>query len=119
MEKNLLYNLRGITTEEFSFVQQLMNGMTDDQAQHFVLFYSGKRKSPDDVLLFTLLGLVVVAGIQRFMLGQIGMGILYLLTFGLCFIGTIVDAVNHKSLALEFNQRAALECAQVVKIQMP
>ena len=99
MDRNLLYNLKGITPEEFSFLQQIMAGMTDQQAQQFVLFYSGKRQSAGDILLFTLLGLICLAGLQRFILGQIGMGILYFLTGGLCFIGTIVDAINHKNLA--------------------
>ena len=114
--KNLLYSLKGITPEEFSYLQQLMDGMTPEQAQNFVMFYSGKRQSPTDILIFTLLGFVVVAGIQRFMTRQIGMGILYLLTGGLCFIGTIVDVINHKSLAMEYNQQVALECAQMIKM---
>ena len=118
MDSTLLYNLKGITPEEFSFLQQITSGMTDQQAQQFVLFYSGKRQNPSDLLLFTLLGLFILAGIQRFIIGQIGMGILYFLTGGLCFIGTIFDALNHKSLAMEHNQKMALECAQLVKMQM-
>lgn len=118
MNNNLLYNLKGITPEEYTFVQQIANGMDEKQMQQFVFFYSGKRQSPGDILLFTLLGFVVVAGIQRFMIGQIGMGILYLLTFGLCFIGTIADAINHKGLTNEHNQKMALECAQLVRMQM-
>jgi TM2 domain-containing membrane protein YozV len=66
--------------------------------------------------LFTLLGFLGVAGIQRFIIGQVGMGILYFLTAGLCFIGTIVDVVNHKSLTLEYNRKAAYESAELVKI---
>lgn len=114
--QNLLYNLKGVTPEEFSFLQQVMNGMTPEQAQRFIMFYSGKRRSPNDILVFTLIGFLGVAGIQRFITGQIGMGILYFLTGGLCLIGTIVDAINHRSLAREFNQDAAMECAQMVKM---
>jgi TM2 domain-containing membrane protein YozV len=119
MNNNLLYNLKGITPEEFSFVQHIMEGMSDQQAQQFVLFYSGKRQSPGDILLFTLLGLVFLAGLQRFIMGQIGMGILYFLTGGLCFIGTIVDAINYQGLATEHNQKMALECSRLVRLQMP
>ena len=118
MNNNLLYNLKGITPEEFQYLQHVLSGMTEQQEQQFIMFYSGKRQSPNDILLFTLLGFVVVAGVQRFVVGQIGMGILYLLTFGLCFIGTIIDAINHKSLANEHNQKVALECAQLVKMGM-
>ena len=114
--QNLLYNLKGLSPTEFHFLQQIMQGMSDQQAEKFVMFYSGKRQSPTDILLFTLVGFFGVAGIQRFLTGQIGMGILYILTAGLCFIGTIVDAINHKSLALEYNQKVAYECAQMVRM---
>ena len=66
------------------------------------------------ILLTALLGFVGLAGVHRFIVGQIGMGILYLLTAGLCFIGTIVDLINHKKLALEYNQRVARETLMMV-----
>lgn len=116
MYRNLLYNLKGITPEEYQYLQHIISGMTEQQVQQFVMFYSGKRQSPTDLLLFTLLGFFGVAGVQRFITGQIGMGILYFFTAGLCFIGTIVDAINHKNMANEHNQQAALECAQLVKM---
>ena len=112
---DFLYSLKGITPEEFAYVQKLMDGMNDEQMRQFIAFYGSKRHSPTDILLFTLLGFVIVAGVQRFMIGQIGMGILYVFTFGLCFVGTIVDAINHKSLAFEFNQKVAAECAQMIR----
>lgn len=115
MNDSLLYNLKGITAEEFSFVQQLTAGMSDKEAQQFMLIYSGKRHSSENILFFTLLGLVGLAGLQRFILRQYAMGILYFLTGGLCFIGTIVDAFNYKSLATEYNQKMALECAHMVR----
>ena len=95
-----------------------MTGMEEKQAQRFVMFYSGKRQSPGDILLFTLIGFLGANGIQRFIIGQVGMGILYFFTGGLCLIGTIVDLINHKSLATEHNQKMALECAQLIKMGM-
>jgi TM2 domain-containing membrane protein YozV len=119
MENDLLINLRGINPEEYSYLKQVMTGMDQRQAQNFVMFYSGKRKSPQDILLFTILGFLGIAGIQRFVVGQIGMGILYFLTAGLCFIGTIVDVINHKSIATDYNQKAAYEALQMVKMMGP
>lgn len=118
MNPNDLYNLKGITTEEMHFLQHIMADMTEQHKQRFIMLYSGKRQSPTDILLFTLIAFIGVAGVQRFVIGQIGMGILYLLTGGLCLIGTIVDAVNHKTLAIDYNQKAAFECAQAVKLGM-
>ena len=119
MEKDQLINLRGMSPEEYSFLQQVMVGMDDRQTQSFIMFYSGKRKSPQDILLFTIFGFLGIAGIQRFVVGQMGMGILYILTAGLCFIGTIVDVINHKSIATDYNQKAAYESLQMVKMMSP
>lgn len=113
---NFLYGIKGITPEELQFLTQLLNGMTDEQVQRFVMIYSGKRFSTDTILLFTLLGFVGISGVQRFATRQIGMGILYFFTAGLCFIGTIVDLINYRSMANDFNQTIAVECVQMVKM---
>lgn len=119
MERDLLLNFQGMSPEEYSYLQQVMTGMDQRQAQNFVMYYSGKRKSPQDILLFTILGFLGIAGIQRFVVGQMGMGILYILTAGLCFIGTIVDVINHKSIATDYNQKAAYESLQLIKMMPP
>ncbi len=119
MYQNLLMNLKGMTPEEYHYLEQVMNGMDQKQAQSFVMFYSGRRKDSQEILLFTLLGFLGVAGVHRFILGNVGMGILYFFTAGLCFIGTIVDLINHTSLTLEYNQKAAYESAQLVKMMKP
>ena len=48
-------------------------------------------------------------GVQRFVLGQVGMGLLYLFTYGLCFIGTIMNLVNNKKLTNEGNQEIIVQ----------
>ena len=118
MENDPLVRLKGMGLEEYSYLKQVVSGMNPRQTQNFVLLYSDRRKDPQEILLFTLLGFLGVAGIQRFIIGQVGMGILYFLTAGLCFIGTIVDVVNHKSLTLEYNRKAAYESAELVKIMV-
>ena len=114
MHRNLLLNIHGLTADEYQYLEQVMNGMSEQQAHAFVMLYRGKRRSPQDILLFTLLGFVIIAGVQRFVTGQIGMGILYLFTAGLCFIGTIVDLVNYQKLAFDYNQKVAREVALLV-----
>ncbi len=99
---NLLYDT---TPEELIQIDSLTKGFSDDKLQQFVMIYRTKRKDPQTILLCCLLGFIFFAGIHRFIMGQIGMGILYLLTAGLCLIGTVVDAINYKQLALEHNQQ--------------
>jgi TM2 domain-containing membrane protein YozV len=97
--------------DEMVFVQGVVKDMNDNQAQLFANAYSSRRKEPQTVLLTTCLGFVIVAGVQSFLLGHIGMGLLYLFTGGLCLIGTIVDLVNYKKLAFEYNMKVAQEVA--------
>ena len=101
--------------EEMLFVSGLIKDMPDDQAQMFAAAYRSQRREPTTVLLLTLLGFAVLAGFQRFYLGQIGMGIAYLLTAGFCLIGTIIDAINHKSLTFKYNQVKAQTLAMTIK----
>ena len=105
----LLKMLYDITPEELYTINARTNGFSESQINQFCIFYRSKRKDPQMILILTLIGLVGVAGIQRFVIDQIGMGILYFLTAGLCFIGTIVDAVNYKSLAMEYNSKKIAE----------
>ncbi|SDE78175.1 TM2 domain-containing protein [Mucilaginibacter pineti] len=102
-------NFPNLSPEEMGFLQQATAGLTENQKKYFYMVYTSKRKNAQEILIFTLLGFVVIAGVQRFVLGQIGMGILYLLTGGFCFIGTIVDLVNNKSLTLKYNKDMAYE----------
>lgn len=115
-----IMSLPGITPEEYSYLQMATKGIDEQQMQNFLMIYGGKRKKPTDILLFCLLGFLPipfpVAGVHRFVIGQVGMGILYLLTGGLCLIGTIIDAINHKQLAFEHNQRMVFESLQMIRM---
>jgi len=42
------------------------------------------------------------------------MGLLYLFTAGLCFIGTIIDLINYQDLAFEYNRKMIMESAAVI-----
>ena len=104
---NILQLLPEIENDEMLFIQELTKNFDDTQAQQFASMYRTKRADSQTVMLLTLIGFVAVSGVQRFYLNQVGMGLLYLFTGGLCFIGTIVDLVKHRKLTLEYNQKAA------------
>lgn len=97
--------------QELALLQEMTKDYNDKQLQNFATLYRARRRDPQIILLTTVLGFVIVAGIQRFLIGQIGMGLLYLFTAGLCFIGTIIDLINYQDLALEYNRKMALEAA--------
>jgi TM2 domain-containing membrane protein YozV len=104
-----------ISGEEMLYVQALIKDMDEEKARSFASVYRTRRKDPQTILITALLGLVIIAGVHRFIMGQIGMGILYLFTGGLCLIGTIVDLVNHQKLAFEYNQKMANEVLSMVR----
>ncbi len=103
---DLLPELKG---EELQYIQSLFETMSPEEAEKFATIYRSRRKNPQDILIFSIIGLLVVPGLQRFLLNQIGMGLLYLFTIGLCFIGSILDLVNHEKLTFEYNQKVAEE----------
>ncbi len=104
-----------LTGEEMLFVQNIVAGMDDDRARSFATVYRNRRRDPMLILVLTLVGFVGFAGLQRFLTDQIGMGILYFFTGGLCLIGTIIDLVNYQKLAFEYNQKIAKEAELLIK----
>ncbi len=112
--RNAFLSLPGVSPEEIAYLQPLTANFSDNEFRDFMAIYAGKRKKAQDILLFTLLGFIGIAGIQRFVVNQIAMGVVYFLTIGFCYIGTIVDLINHKSLTEEHNQRMAQEAAMLV-----
>lgn len=95
--------------DEMQYINRLLNDIPEDKIETFVRVYEARRKDPMLLLVLALIGFFGVAGIHRFFVGHIGMGILYFLTAGLCFIGTIVDMINYKNFAFEYNRKIALE----------
>ena len=104
-----------IMGEEQMYITGLLKNMDDNQARNFANIYRTRRRDPQTILLLTLVGFLGVAGIQRFITDQIGLGILYLLTGGICMIGTIIDLVNYKKIAFEYNQKQANQIAVMIK----
>jgi len=107
---NILQFMPELTGYELQYVQSLTEDFDEKKMLNYANLYRARRKDPQLILLTTLLGFVFVAGIHRILLGQIGMGILYIFTGGLCLIGTIVDLINYQDLAFRYNQQIASEC---------
>ena len=100
---------------ELATVAALLKELTDEQATYFAQGYRGKRKDSSTVLILNLLGLMFIAGIHRFYLGQTAMGVIYLFTGGLCYVGTIIDIFAHKGMVEKYNLARASETAMFVK----
>ncbi len=115
MKPNLITLIPSLETEELVYLRAFTQNLEEDKLHLFISLYNNKRKKTETILLCCLLGFVGFAGVHRFVVGHIGMGILYFFTGGLCFIGTLVDVINHKSLTFEYNQKMAIEAMSMVK----
>lgn len=111
---NVLEYLPELEGDEQLYVAELVNELPEEKAKQFARVYRERRKDPQLILLLALLGFVVVAGVHRFVIDEIGMGFLYLFTAGLCFIGTIVDIVNYKDIAFRYNRKQADEVLALI-----
>ena len=97
------------------FLNGLVKEMSEDALSTFVVTYNAQRKDSTTVLILTVLAFRGIAGVNRFYLGQIGMGILFLLTGGFCLVGSLIDLFRHKALTSQVNQQKALELAMLAK----
>ncbi len=111
----MIDHLPQLEGEEAAYIAKMMEPMKPEMAERFAQIYSARRKDPQTILLTAILGFFGIAGVHRFILGQIGMGILYLLTAGLCLIGTIVDIINYKNLTFEYNRKVAREAVSLIQ----
>ena len=64
-------------------------------------------KDPGLALVLTLLGFVLIAGLQYFYIGKIVMGLLFLFTGGFFFVGTVISCFTIRGETRRVNERRA------------
>lgn len=111
----LFMSIPNVDHAELMFLQQLTKDLDEEKKRNFVMVYQNRRRDPQMMLILTLLGFVGVAGLHRMMQDELGLGIIYLFTGGLCLIGTIIDIINYKKLSSDYNQRKAVESMQMLR----
>ena len=113
---NVMDYVPNATGAEYNCLMTIMAPMRNEQAFRFSSIYNTQRRNYTLVLVLCLLGFLPtpIGGIHRFAMNDIGMGILCILTGGLCLIGTIMDLINLKSMVDEYN----IKVAQSVKYRM-
>lgn len=96
----IMTNQKYFPAEKIMYIKEKLAAMDENK---FAMISTIEMKDPTTILLVSIFlgGL----GVDRFMLGDIGMGILKLLTCGVCGILTIIDwfTVSKKTKELNFN----------------
>ncbi len=101
----IMTNQKYFPAEKIMYLKDKLRTMDEEK---FSLVSTIEFKDPTTILLVSIF--LGTLGIDRFMLGDTGMGILKLLTAGVCGIMTIVDwfSVSKKTKDLNFNNVMAL-----------
>ena len=103
----LMPYLLELSGSERFHIQNLIARMPLQQAEGFLIEYRRRRKDPQTVLLAAVIGLVACPGFQRFWLGEVGMGLLFLFTAGFLAMGSIIDLCTYRTLARCHNEIVA------------
>lgn len=96
----VMSNQKYFPAEKIIYLKDRLKNIDEDK---FSLLSTVEFKDPTTLLLFSLF--LGTFGVDRFMLGETGMGVLKLLTGGCCGILTIVDwfSISKKTKEMNFN----------------
>jgi len=101
---------------EFTIIEQqmMMQDLTDQQTMMFTSQYQSVKKDRGTVLILSVL--LGTLGVDRFMIGDVGMGMLKLFTFGLCGILWLMDIFTIRDKVDDLNRKNANEIYQGIKM---
>lgn len=101
LDMYIMTNQKFFPEEKIVYLKEKLSSMDDSKMN---LIYSIELKDPTTLLLVSIF--LGALGIDRFMIGDTGMGVLKLLTAGLCGILTIIDwfTIQKKTKELNFNK---------------
>ena len=111
----VLDHLPELDGDELKYVRNIIEDLDNKKASEFADAYRRKRRNANSIFLLILLGFIGIAGIHRFRLGQFGTGLLYLLTLGFAFVGTLYDLLTYEKAVFEHNKFAALRVDMTVR----
>ena len=102
----IMANAENFKPEHFSSVKQRVSQMSDDKID---MLLTAKFHKPMTMLIIAIV--VGEFGVDRFMLGQTGLGIAKLLTFGGCLIWWLIDIFTASNRAKDKNYETFMQIA--------
>ena len=101
---------------EFTITEQqmMMQDLNEQQRMLFMSQYESVKKDRGTVLILSVL--LGGMGVDRFMIGDVGMGMLKLFTFGLCGILWLIDIFTIRGKVDDLNRKKANEIYQGIKL---
>ena len=105
---------------EFSYMEQqhMIAGLTDQQKQMFMASYAAQSKDRTTLLLVSIF--LGKFGVDRFMMDDVGMGLLKLFTLGCCGVLWIIDICTISERVDTYNRlKAARRSSPHLQQQLP
>jgi len=101
---------------EFTITEQqmMMQDLNEQQKMLFMSQYESAKKDRGTVLILSVL--LGTFGVDRFMIGDVGMGMLKLFTVGLCGILWLIDIFTIRGKVDDLNRKNANEIYQGIKL---
>lgn len=93
--------------------QQLIKKLKESDRLVFSSQYDSVKKDPGTMLILSVL--LGGMGVDRFMLSDMGFGLLKLFTFGGCGVLWLIDIFTTKDRTADFNRKKANEIFQSLK----
>jgi TM2 domain-containing membrane protein YozV len=112
---NFVKYMPEVEADELLSLTPIVAEMNEEQIKLFAEGYRIKRKTTSNMWLFLIISFLGIGGAHRFYLGQIGMGILYLLTVNICYVGLLIDLFSLKSIVNTYNMSEATKIARLIK----
>lgn len=105
LDMYVMTNQKFFPAEKIMYLKEKLKDMDDEK---FSLISTVELKDPTTILIISIF--LGSWGVDRFMLGDTGMGVLKLLTLGVCGILTIIDwfTISNKTKELNFNKLMSL-----------
>ena len=94
----LMTNGKSFPAEQIPLIREKLLAMDESQ---FLMVQSIELRNPMTMLIISIF--IGELGIDRFMLGSIGLGVLKLLTFGLCGILWLIDLITIGNQTRKYN----------------
>lgn len=88
-------------------LEQIKSALINADENKFQMALAADYKDPSTMLIVSLL--VGSLGIDRFMLGETGLGVAKLLTVGACGIWTIIDWFKIQNLSKDYNFKLLMQ----------
>ena len=67
MDNKILFLFPKLSQDELTMVMGITRDLSDEELKSFAVLYNSRRRDPDLILLLTLVGLLGVAGVHRFL----------------------------------------------------